>query len=146
MQKVKAKTRKRYLTDAKLNKMKLWQLLTIGLRDLKKQEITKDCYVEMQTWLTSNSHCTACLAGSVVRHSIRNWRSRLDANLELAVVPAWMSALDSLRTGSLCAALFVLNRKDEDCLCVHIGSYDGPNGEWWKQMRKFRKQLKEKNI
>jgi hypothetical protein len=141
------KPRKRkYLTHEQLNAMPLHKLLAVGLRDLRKQELTPGCEVNMFTWLHRNKRkrtCTACLAGSVLRSEIRNpfhfWE-----NAEY--VPDWMDALDDLRQGMVGNALHSLGRATTFGLNRWIPDYDGNRIGWWKAMRQLHADLKKAGL
>jgi hypothetical protein len=82
-----------------LNRLKLWQLLLIGLRDLRKQEKSPGCKVNMAVWLDG---CEACLAGCVMK-----WTCGLTHNW--GYTTGWVRTLDYLRTGAV------------DLACVSMG-------------------------
>lgn len=67
------KTKPRKLKSLK-HIRKLSTLLAFALKDLRKQERTKGCVVDMGTWWRPKSElhreCVACLAGSVMRWSL----------------------------------------------------------------------------
>lgn len=141
------KPRKRkFLTHEQLNAMPLHKLLAVGLRDLRKQETTRGCKVFMFDWLGGDSRrCTACVAGSVLRHEMRSPFSEWD---KISYLPSWMSALDSLRMGRVTWALDDLDRDREPGVpfCRIIPDYHEDRTGWWKAMRKLHADLKKAGL
>jgi len=138
--------KRRYLTHEQLNAMPLHKLLAVGLRDLRKQERTPGCKVEMGEWLSGDGRkCTACVAGSVLRHEMRSPFSEWD---ELRLLPAWMAALDSLRVGRVASALDDLDRDREPGTPFWriIPDYHTDRTGWWKAMRRLHADLKKAGL
>lgn len=57
----------------KLKVRKLWKLLEIAIKDLKKFERTPNCIVSMAEWLVQygvGGPCYGCLAGSVLKGTL----------------------------------------------------------------------------
>lgn len=132
------KTKRKAKTLAHVKKLS--QLLAIGLRDLRKQERAKDSEVDMGIWLRRNGTCVACIAGSVMRFSLG---IRKHGETDPYDLPDYklMSALNCLRGGDVEEAakrLKVKTKLEYRPIC----GYDGPNGEWWREMKSLLKDLK----
>src|SRR5690348_5786610 len=98
------KTKRRKVNLARVKKLST--LLAIGLRDLRKQERAKNSVVSMGDWLCKeDGTCHACLAGSVMRFSLKTKMVLGDAHpwMHTANVCQRLLALNELRCG------FVLN-------------------------------------
>lgn len=141
--------------------MKLHELLELGLTDLKKQEETPGCIVDMGTWLQTTVDysipCHACLAGSVLRHTL----GQTDYNLwEQSLAEddrdeAWLEALDALRRGQVLTAAVVLGLTkygpNMGCeayskLAFRSSNYATHPEQWWAEMRKLQADLKAANL
>lgn len=141
---MKAKTKKRHVDPARIKK--LWKLLDLGLKDLRKQERAKNSAVFMGKWIVPASigwdgKCWACLAGSVMR-----WSCGL--KIEPDRIPPWALALNDLRCGRV---VFAADSAFLDCSLYvwfdrDISAYDGPDGQWWRDMEQLRDDLKEADL
>lgn len=145
MKTAKKKRRPSKLTHEQLNAMPLHKLLAIGLRDLRKHEKARDCIVDMGDWLRSNGKCRACLAGSVLRHEFgcRNLRDAMQFNTN------WMEALDQLRRGDVCEALFRIGRMETVAtagLNRTIQHYLIDREQFYRDMCKLHRDLKEAGL
>lgn len=143
------KPRKRkYLTHEQLNAMPLHKLLAVGLQDLSKQE-RQGC-VDMQEWLQGSAKkCTACLAGSVLRHSTsRPFSAIRDIYRGDADLQRWMLALNEVRYGKVSIALAHLNRgyRSNHPLNRLIPSYESDRDGFWKAMRQLLADLKKAGL
>lgn len=139
------------MTNAELNKMKLWQLLEIGLEDLKTHEQAADCRVTMNDWLSLSSDddieiCNACLAGSVLRHTLgyKSFSTYCRENRDPTTRhTSWTAALNALRLGRVwdacdhmrvpCPPDLISNR--------HIPDYDRDPALWWTHMGQLQREL-----
>ena len=136
---------KALLTDEQLNAMSLSKLLTIGLKDLRRQEKAKNSEVRMHCWLEKDDGiCVACLAGSVMRFSCgRTYQG-------LSFAPTWATALNCLRIGEVKAALGTLGRDGllGDGLNRRVVDYvqKSQGAGWWRQMGKLLKDLKKTGL
>jgi hypothetical protein len=129
----KKKTR-RLFTHLQLNTMPLHELLAIALRDLRKQETTKGCTVDMDYWLIGTSRkCKAFLAGCVMRHSTPN------PEYGITFEERWMTALDYLRHGNVGYALAARDHRQR--FQVHALDRPCPPYESGVRFRKAMRQL-----
>lgn len=134
---------------------KLWQLLELGLADLRKQEQAPNSVVDMNEWLETRSvlHgppvCTACLAGSVLR-----WTCGMTDLETFRQLPYWADALNELRRGRVGnAAAEFFELYGDDCLIetylrldADIVSYSENKDLWHKQMSKLLSDLKAADL
>lgn len=135
--------RKKPLTDAYLNSLPLWKLLSIAMVDLRKQERAKKSSVNMLDWLVLNGECSACMAGSVMRFS---------CDIKETVVTAsrkWAYAIDSLRRGTVSYAILNIGRSS--LVCFHtldrtVASYCHDRAAFWRDIRKLRDDLKKAGL
>lgn len=133
------------LTDAKLNAMKLHELMKIAMRDTRKQERAKNSVVDMGEWLFpgNGEPCAACFAGSVMRHSQGRLAHRFADDH-----PAWAMALDNLRLGFVNSALEDFGRPLEPkWSCQYrVPYYPEDRDAWWAAMRKLYRDLKDADL
>lgn len=128
---------------------KLSSLLAIGLRDLRKQERAKNSVVDMNEWYKCNGTCTTCLAGSVMRFSMGVGRTEANGIWQFELPDdacGQLSALNDLRSGGVYSAWKAWRgewREDLRSLVRDVPRYDGPNGDWWKAMRKLLADLRK---
>lgn len=146
---MKTKPRKRKkLTDAFLNKLPLWKLLTIAMRDLKKQEKAPNSVVDMDDWLVRNGQCKACMAGSVMRFScgVRGSRRSNDYVWE---TPNWALAVNEMRCGQVGDALNWLGRGEfrvrHKLNCI-ITPYNRDHVLFWRGITRLRDDLKKAGL
>lgn len=143
------KTKRKSLAHVK----KLSTLLAIGLRDLKKQERTKNSVVDMSVWYSKNGQCATCLAGSVMRFSfgcrkketlypVINGREfdEHDFSCDTQTYQR-LWALNDLRCGDVYAAADRLG-VETSLSPFSAPEYDGPNGEWWAAMKQLLADLR----
>ncbi len=147
--------RKRPLTDAYLNSLPLWKLLSIAMVDLRKQERAKNSRVDMGEWLSQNGKCAACAAGSVLR-----WSRCIDAgayedselsNDEAAIwhtTYRWRHAIDLLRSGRASGAATRLGRNGFSVCGFDrtITSYHSNSDDFWCDITKLRDDLKKAGV
>lgn len=115
-----------------LNDLKLWQLLLIGLRDLRKQEKAPGCRVIMSTWLDG---CDACLAGCVLK-----WTCGLTRASGTEAV--WVYALDRLRVGAVNIACISMGRPVNIWLNREIAPYHHRAKFFWRDIGKLYRDLR----
>lgn len=134
------------LTDAKLNAMKLHELMAVAMRDTRKQERAKHSRVDMCVWLDpgNGEPCKACFAGSVMRHSLNMCWMVLDTS----PIQRWATALNYLRWGYVGYALHKLGRHPEEkhSLDRWVPDYDDDRRGWWAAMRRLHADLKEADL
>lgn len=141
------------LTVDKLNAMKLHELLAIGLHDLKLHATTEGCVVDMRTYMSQadDGLCHACLAGSVVRHSLNQrdywrWSDKVAREYNGPNHKAWLYALNWLRQGLVGDALEQMGRKGNFSLGRRITPYLVDKAAWWSDIEQLHKDLVEHDI
>lgn len=118
-----------------LNELKLWQLLEIGLEDIKKQEPN----VCMSIWVTQvGDVCRACLAGSVMVQRF--------GETEFQIVEPWMAALNYLRQGHIQFACAVMGVAHRGIRYKYVSSYHYDKERWYQDMEDLLTHLKVINL
>ena len=126
---------------------KLSSLLALALKDLRKQERAKNCRVKMYVWWmpkgTRRKTCVTCLAGSVMKYSLRKPDSsfivvprKFDAATESRL---W--ALDALRRGQVYNAAIVTSLQT-NVSDRSVPRYEDDRDGWWSAMRQLLKELR----
>lgn len=86
---------------------RLWQLLELALRDLKKAEKSSKCRIRMSVWYQPkrNGMCELCLAGSVMKFTLQPYCRLTEEGLAPDdfndALGARLIALDALRCGEI---------------------------------------------
>jgi len=131
------------LTDKELQDFKLSQWIRLALSDLVKCETDSRYKINMSVWHTPNSHCSVCMAGSVMAKT-------LGADITEDLVPCdgrfdmQLEALDAIRTGDIDGALATvdINYLEFDLpQSVHVTRYCKDRLEWRKDMFKMARRL-----
>jgi hypothetical protein len=131
---------------------KLSQLLALGLRDLAKQERGKNCRVDMGEWLVMNGECIACLAGSVMRHSmvLPEAPEFIDLGRKYYEITQYdncthnrLRALNHIRSGSVADAAWRIGLKTKLASFRQVANYDKCPSHWWADMRKLLADLRK---
>jgi hypothetical protein len=143
------------LTWQELNTWKLHELLDLALTDLKKHENTSGCVVNMSVFLWTGERpgdkCQACLAGTVLRHSLGLLNLRdlvsgesLDVRQEAR---RWVYAIDYLRAGSVSLAQEEMDRAEPaEPMDRVVVDYHDDRDMWLHDMTLLLSDLRAANL
>ena len=149
----------RKLTPAALRRAfeqttKLKTLLAIAMHDLRVAEKTCGVHIDMGIWYErEGGTCTVCMAGSVLRHRYKDMLKGISECSPSCCTPNYkvaqrMSAINSLRTGSVSGALYYMGVDDKQgtSLDREVAGYRFDRKGFWRDMRQLLKDLRQADI